>query len=116
MFSANKIPAALSILLFFVLAVLIVSFASRTSSTVRLPRYVNSHHSLKDEIAQLDTKTLRTAMLIEEDGELPKLSQNSLIVDKPAGTLFKDSRINFIVRTIFAPKVSTNILQSVLNL
>lgn len=112
----NKTLAALAILIFFGLGSFSVVLAEHAPSNPGFPQYVKFHGPFKDRLPQLDGKTLKTGMLIEEEGELPNPSKGQSVVGKTAQVPFQDCSIVSTTPIIFAPKVSTCILQSVLNL
>ena len=112
----SKRLAALSIVLFFSLGVLSASFAGRIPFTSGLPKYVKFHRPLKYKLAQMDRKALKTGVLIEADGEPPDMSKDLSGEGKPQQAALQHSGVISTARAVFAPKVSTLIFQSVLNL
>lgn len=112
----NKTTVALILLVFFALGSSSVILTARGPSNPRLPRYVNFHGSSKNRLPQLDRKTLNTGMIIEEDGDLVNPSEDQSIAGKIVTLPLQDWSTISISPIIFAPKVSTKIFQSVLNL
>lgn len=112
----NKSLAAIGILFFFSIGVLSVSFAARGPSKSRLPRYAKSHGPLSNELAQVDRNTVKRGMPIEEDGELPKLSEDFSVVQELGEASLQILWITATSRVVLPPKVSTLGFQSVLNL
>lgn len=112
----NKTLATLTITIFFGLGSLSVVLAARGPSASGSPRYVKYHGSRQDRLPELDSKTLKTGTLIEEDGELPDLSKDQARTSETVELPLANWRVISIYRVIFAPKVSTCIFQSVLNL
>lgn len=112
----NKTLTTLTIIIFFGLGSLSVALAARAPSAAGLPQYVKYHGSHHDGVPQMDSKTLKTGTLIEEDGELPDLSKDQSEISESAKLPFYNCRIIAASRILLAPKISTCIFQSVLNL
>src|SRR3990172_622275 len=104
--------AALNIIFFFSFGVLSVSFAGNELFSPGLHRHLKSHGSPKGQLAQGDRKTLKRGAPIEEDSEQTSPSHDLLEVKKSAEVVLRNSQSHSTSRSIFAPKVSTNILQS----
>ncbi len=112
----SKTLVAFGIISFFTLGIVSVSFAARVPSASGPLHYGKFHGPFKHKIPQMDKKNLKTGMLFEEDGELPKPPQGQ----RPAGgteTIPLQTKQTISTSEIaLAPKVSALIFQSVLNL
>jgi hypothetical protein len=112
----NKISASLSILFFFSLVVLSVSFPALGPSVSVVPQYVKFHGSLNGA-GRADSKTLGIAALIEEEGDLRFHSKELPVAEKGMGPLLLlNSWMISASRIVFAPKAPGYLFQSVLNL
>lgn len=111
----SKSLAALSVLIFFVHGIAFASMTIYGPSEFGLPQTVKVHGSPHDGV-QIGSKTLQAGLLVEEDGEMPILSKDLPVAERTRQLPFERFRVVSTSRIVFAPKVSTYIFQSVLNL
>lgn len=112
----NRALIAFGMVSLFCLGVVSVSFANRVPSGSGPLRYEKFNGSLKDKLPQMDSKTLKTGMLFEEDGELPKLPQDQSPLGSTHYIPLPIGQITFSPQIALTAKVSTCIFQSALNL
>ncbi len=112
----SKTLVAFGIISFFTLGIVSVSFAARVPSASGPLHYGKFHGPFKHKIPQMDKKNLKTGMLFEEDGELPKPSQGQRPAEGMETIPLQIRQTIYIFQIALAPKVSALIFQSVLNL
>lgn len=112
----SKTLVAFGIISFFTLGIVAVSSATLIPSAAGPLHYGKFHRPFKHKLPQTDKKNLKAGMFFEEDGELPKLPLGQW---PTGGTETPPLQIRQTISTFqiaFAPKISTLIFQSVLNL
>ncbi len=121
MFKSFRLFAAVGIFLFFAGALLSVGASVRSPWLWEPAQYVKSKHLFKRQLAHMDRKTLNTGEIFEQEGDLPtkdtglsSLSKRSLVPETGPRISFENDRACCTLRVVFAPKVSMQILQSVL--
>ncbi len=124
MFKSFRLFAAVGIFLFFAGALLSAGASVRSPLPWEAGRYAASKHLFnKKQLAHMHKRAVATAAILEQDGDLPtkdtELSnffrKSSLLEIAPTVSL-QSARAHSTLRLVFAPKVSMQILQSVLML
>lgn len=112
----SKTLVAFGIISFFTLGIVSVSFAARVPSSPGPLHYGKFHAPFKRMLPQIDKKNLKVGMLFEEDGELPKLTLGQRPMGGAEAIVLQIRPTISTFQIAPAPKVSTLIFQSVLNL
>lgn len=112
----SKTLVAFGIISFFTLGIVAVSSATLIPSASGPLHYGKFHAPLKQKLPQMDKKNLKAGMLLEENGEPPKLSQGQRPAEGMETIPLQIRRTTSTFQIALAPKVSALIFQSVLNL
>lgn len=121
MFKSFRLFASVGIFLFFFGALLSVGATVRSPFPWGPAQYVKSKHLFKKQLAHTDRKTLNTGAIFEQEADLPtketdlsSLSKRFPVPETGPRISLQNDRACCTLRVIFAPKVSMQILQSVL--
>ena len=115
MLRAAKILVAFSLLL-LTLGIQFQVSAAQVSSRFERDTYGTRQYFNKCVVGHGKTKTFTADILMDDDGKLKKMSRQLVVPRPPFEARSENIEITSPVRDTSSPKVSTNILQSVLNL